>query len=561
MSIVLSTPMISNPSFEIPQYAPGTNNTIATGVVVKDWSLYVGPSSFPYYAGITNAMNQTSLYASYASNVFNGNQCLYLQTPSSSTIEESSYAQTTINGLTIGKSYVIKCYVAIPLFNFYNSRNANITIKINATTGDYTTGTIIYINSSISSASWTQITSDPFTATSSSTLMTVMNDGSLGSIYEDRTLLVDSFSIEEQTQNVNLIQNSLKITFNNPFYDGFLLRLKDPVTNSYVGLSGTSLIETTIENAITFRIKNDSTVYNNNLGAVALQAVDGTGYNNWYMRHAFYNMYCDDFVANNFDFAWVFVRTSYNKYVLYTYYSEVGKPSFYADYNGSNLKITNNIKQWIVDIISPLSVSTSNVMIVDFNNTQYEYPPVALTGSSTNITGQSYGNGTYIVTQGTFEGNDPQYEGWNAFDKYVGLFATRWSTNGGYDNVTGAVISSITTSPSNIGGSYNGDYLQITLPSRIKLLSYSIHVFYFSQVGYYVNKPASWVLFGTNDTEPSSTGNWYIIDTKTNVNWSSIELNFSCNINQRFKTYRIVVTKSYPYDNNLTIVEMRLFGN
>lgn len=92
------------------------------------------------------------------------------------------------------------------------------------------------------------------------------------------------------------------------------------------------------------------------------------------------------------------------------------------------------------------------------------YPPVALTGYTTNITGQTYGNGTY-VTSTPVENANPT---WQAFNK---LPTGPWRSNNEYAITTGAYTGALTTSVSGVGN-INGAYLHILLPNAIVLDSF-----------------------------------------------------------------------------------------
>ncbi len=187
-----------------------------------------------------------------------------------------------------------------------------------------------------------------------------------------------------------------------------------------------------------------------------------------------------------------------------------------------------------------------------------EYPPTALTGSSTVISGQAYGNGTYTTTQGTQFSSS--FSAWYVFDKTVNNAGTsRWATNGGYNAGTGAYTGALAQT-----AGYSGDWVQITLPSQILVTSYSVTNYYNSFSSVIANTPVSWVILGTNDASPSSGGNWTVIDTQTNLTWTAgsyTTQTFSVSSVSTFATYRMVVTKmGNGLDSNLSFQELRFFG-
>ncbi len=181
-----------------------------------------------------------------------------------------------------------------------------------------------------------------------------------------------------------------------------------------------------------------------------------------------------------------------------------------------------------------------------------EYPPTALTGSSTVVSGQLYGNGTYTTTQGTSFSSS--FNAWYAFDKTVNNSGTsRWATAGGYNPSTGAYGGALTTA------GYSGDWLQITMPAQILVTSYSVTNFYNDFTAAIANTPVSWVLLGSDDGTT-----WTVIDTQTNLTWTAGSFTtkiFSVSITTKFAIYRMVVTKmGNGVDSNLTLQELRLYG-
>mgnify|MGYP006280238233 CR=1 FL=1 len=188
-----------------------------------------------------------------------------------------------------------------------------------------------------------------------------------------------------------------------------------------------------------------------------------------------------------------------------------------------------------------------------------EYPPVALTGSSTVISGQAYGNGTYTTTQGTQF--NASFAAWYVFDKTTNNAGTsRWATNGGYNAGTGAYTGALAQT-----AGYSGDWVQITMPAAIVVTSYSVTNYYNSFSAVIANTPVSWVILGTNDAVPSSGGSWTVIDTQTNIVWSPTNAfstqTFNVTGASSFAAYRMVVTKmGNGLDGNLSFQELRFFG-
>jgi len=96
-----------------------------------------------------------------------------------------------------------------------------------------------------------------------------------------------------------------------------------------------------------------------------------------------------------------------------------------------------------------------------------QYPPAALTGSITTISGKLYGNYTYTVSNSSSFGSI--YDGWHAFDYSVGSDGTFWVSNQNYDNNTG-ILTVGNASKNGI----SGEWLQIQLSVAIGVVSYRL---------------------------------------------------------------------------------------
>jgi hypothetical protein len=115
--------------------------------------------------------------------------------------------------------------------------------------------------------------------------------------------------------------------------------------------------------------------------------------------------------------------------------------------------------------------------------TYLPYPPANLTGYSTTISGQSYGNGTYTVSA-TVERNGAGTAA-NAFGN-----SSIWQINP-YPTTRTTVVS---------GTTYTGEWVQLVIPSSIIVKRYSF------DTGP-SNNPLSWAIAGSTD------GNtWYLFD-------------------------------------------------
>ena len=175
-----------------------------------------------------------------------------------------------------------------------------------------------------------------------------------------------------------------------------------------------------------------------------------------------------------------------------------------------------------------------------------EYPPVALTSASTVVSGQSYGNGTYVTNSSSTGYNTV----WSAFAKDV---TNLWfSNNGLYSPTDGTYIGSTVTTTTT--GDVNGEYIEITLPSSIFLYSFVL--------GYYSSQnwrtPKQFTLCGYDGTNFTN-----MITSGLTTTGSS---RFFTNSSTSYNKYRLIIQRNggsgstYPSDGGCAIVELVLNG-
>lgn len=216
-----------------------------------------------------------------------------------------------------------------------------------------------------------------------------------------------------------------------------------------------------------------------------------------------------------------------------------------------NINFTNYYQYFrlIVTGIQPTNntdMSIPEFIIYDDNGNQY--PPVPLSGNSNvlsvNVTGQAYGNGTYNILQSTtyFDGS-LMLLGVNAFDKNVDtIFAP---ITGSYNGTTG-IYTRNRSSTDVFGNTINGEWIQIQLPSKINIGSYTLVS---RNDGFYYQIPYSWVLAGSNDGS-----RWVYIDSKTNVAFTqgqkiTFGLNFTSN---QYPPAALTATAGTPVSTTLS---------
>lgn len=186
-----------------------------------------------------------------------------------------------------------------------------------------------------------------------------------------------------------------------------------------------------------------------------------------------------------------------------------------------------------------------------------EYPPSAMTANTTNITGQSYGNGNYTASITSAQNG----QAWNAFNKqYDGfLVRTAFCNENIYNSITGFYAGTASNSTTMSGSNYFGEHLTIVLPSNIILTRYD----YTSHIEPLTRCGNTWVVGGSTDGI-----NWTLLDTRSNVFWTTsneTQSFFLSNNTIPFNNYRMLVTRvgnsNQPqYREDCGIAEWRLFG-
>jgi hypothetical protein len=255
--------------------------------------------------------------------------------------------------------------------------------------------------------------------------------------------------------------------------------------------------------------------------------------------------------GSNNDIDWVLLidRTSTN--ITYTngLYTELtfnifSEYAFFVLVVGSTLNSqTLNFDEWylygdeITNIIEP-------VVTPGITSVERMYPPLRdFTAATRTITGQSYGNGTYIVSYSSAHGSniDP-FKCFNESDLTGGHWAnSKYNTSGDYI-VTNTGIESFD------GGSYKGEWLKIQLPVAIYLTSYIFK----QRTSNPERAPGRFRIYGSNDNI-----NWVLLVDRTSVtigysNFLYTDKNFS--ILQKYIYFTLVVNKLAGTGSNATIL-------
>jgi hypothetical protein len=205
-----------------------------------------------------------------------------------------------------------------------------------------------------------------------------------------------------------------------------------------------------------------------------------------------------------------------------------------------------------------LALSTSNALIIakagqyippptTFTNYSIErmYPPVRnFTAATTTVSGQTYGNGTYVVS---FSSSTGGYEPWTCFNTSAPL--------GGYwaDN---RYTSGAFNSTSFIVAGYLGDWLKIQLPVAIKLTKFGFLAR--TDLDYEKLSPKDFKIYGSNDNIT-----WVELVNKTDTvyyNASSIYEQTTPEITNAYTYYGLVVNKIFSDGYVLNFDEWYIYG-
>lgn len=133
-----------------------------------------------------------------------------------------------------------------------------------------------------------------------------------------------------------------------------------------------------------------------------------------------------------------------------------------------------------------------------------EYPPVAMSANTTNITGQTYGNGTYIARASSTWAAPSA-----AFNKNANSFQAWGADFGTYNPNTGAYVGSNTTLVD--GSNVSGEWLDLETPQGLVVNQYVLRGWpQFGQGD--VRSPNTFTLAGSTDGS-----NYTRIDTRSNI--------------------------------------------
>ena len=220
----------------------------------------------------------------------------------------------------------------------------------------------------------------------------------------------------------------------------------------------------------------------------------------------------------------------------------------------------NNNSNIVLNGAYDISLNTSNALIIPKtgqyipnpitilkDSEERMYPPVRnFTADTTTISGQTYGNGKYIVTGSSF---------WDSSESLFNLFN---GTNVGWTQSIGEYDG--TPAGTYTGGfsfeGFPGEWIKIQLPVSIKLTKYIIET---SSIGGVNRAPSIYKIFGSNDNTI-----WKEIVYKSialvSGNYISNKFEEIVYSDNYYKYFVLVISKNIGIDGLLSIGEWSIYG-
>ena len=195
-----------------------------------------------------------------------------------------------------------------------------------------------------------------------------------------------------------------------------------------------------------------------------------------------------------------------------------------------------------------------------------QWPPVAMTSNTTVVSGQLYGNGTYVTQSANGYvnmGSSTSQAEFRAFDYNTGSY---WEENyplgGSYIANTGVLVNPTQYQTTVSGATAQGNWLQIQLPTAMTLRNYQI----VPRSTFEYRCPSTFWIAGSNDGTTWSNVHFQSGITGY-VNPVGISFTVPTTSNSvPYSYYRLIVNKTVPLGYNagntiLNIVSWNLFGD
>ena len=220
----------------------------------------------------------------------------------------------------------------------------------------------------------------------------------------------------------------------------------------------------------------------------------------------------------------------------------------------------NNNSNIILRGAYDIALSTSNALIIPKegqhihnpsvlirDSSERIYPPVRnFTAATTTISGQPYGNGTYIVSASTFFDTSGQTD----FNIFNGTNSGWTQSTNKYDG-TGGTYSGLLS----LGG-FTGEWIKVQFPVSIKLTRYIIEA---SAAGGVNRAPSIYKIFGSNNNI-----DWEQVVYKSvplvSSNYISSKYEEKVSSNNYYRFFALVIGKIIGGDSWLSIGEWYIYG-
>jgi len=182
------------------------------------------------------------------------------------------------------------------------------------------------------------------------------------------------------------------------------------------------------------------------------------------------------------------------------------------------------------------------------------YPSASLTSNTTTLNAQTYGNGPYTTVASSYNAGGGIYEAWRAFTN-----VTNWwrPATASYNGTTGIYVGTTYSTVSG-GVSYYGEWLQIQLPNKIRLVNYTLDQAPVLAGGQLNSTPLTFYVFGSSDLGTT----WTLIDAQdVPVYTTQTFVVPSANAITTYDWFRLSVNKIPPLSTVLRIAKWILNGS
>ena len=204
-----------------------------------------------------------------------------------------------------------------------------------------------------------------------------------------------------------------------------------------------------------------------------------------------------------------------------------------------------------LQIVGGVGISKSLFVGNSYNlPSNQQYPPAAMTGDTTVLSGQPYGNGTYIASaSSSLSGSWPAYA---AFNYGTGSTDAWHDTGALYNPSTGVYTGSASTTVSS--AAVLGEWIQLQLPSAITVKSIGIA----PRTTYSFRLPRSFVLAGSNDGTT-----WTTVMSNSSIYYQNRDTFFwfTVNASTAYSYYRLIIREVNNGTDSVNIGEFRFLAN